>query len=68
MRVAYADPPYPGQARRHYKMPEVDHASITDGAHHKQYDILSALQVLIPDKGKWKDFYEAYEPSTGIPA
>lgn len=25
MRVAYADPPYPGQARRHYKSSEVNH-------------------------------------------
>ena len=28
MRFAYADPPYPGQARRHYKMPEVDHRKL----------------------------------------
>lgn len=26
MRFGYADPPYPGLARRYYKMPEVDHA------------------------------------------
>jgi hypothetical protein len=25
MRVAYADPPYLGQAKKHYKCPEVDH-------------------------------------------
>ena len=25
MRIAYADPPYVGQARRHYKCPEVNH-------------------------------------------
>ena len=26
MRFIYLDPPYPHQARKHYKMPEVDHA------------------------------------------
>lgn len=26
MTFAYADPPYPGQARKHYKCAEVDHA------------------------------------------
>ena len=32
MRIAYADPPYPGQARKHYKRDprcaEVDHAAL----------------------------------------
>ena len=27
-RLAYADPPYIGQARRHYQMPEVDHEAL----------------------------------------
>lgn len=30
MRFAYADPPYIGQARRHYKCPEVDHAALIE--------------------------------------
>lgn len=30
MRVAYADPPYPGQARKRYKCPEVDHAELVE--------------------------------------
>ncbi|SRR6266581_2405163 len=30
MRIAYADPPYPGQAKRHYDSPEVDHAWLLD--------------------------------------
>lgn len=30
MRVAYADPPYIGQARRHYKSEEVDHKELID--------------------------------------
>ena len=28
MRFAYADPPYPGCAMKHYGLPEVDHASL----------------------------------------
>ena len=28
MKVAYADPPYIGQAKRHYNMPEVDHEEL----------------------------------------
>ena len=28
MKVAYADPPYVGQAKRHYNMPEVDHEEL----------------------------------------
>jgi hypothetical protein len=28
MKFAYADPPYPGQARKHYKREEVDHAAL----------------------------------------
>lgn len=28
MRFAYADPPYPGQARKHYKSDEVDHEAL----------------------------------------
>lgn len=28
MRMAYADPPYCGQAKKHYGMPEVDHADL----------------------------------------
>ena len=28
MNLAYADPPYIGQARKHYGMPEVDHAEL----------------------------------------
>lgn len=28
MRVAYADPPYPGQARKHYGREEVDHVEL----------------------------------------
>ena len=28
MKFAYADPPYIGQAKRHYKMPEVDHKEL----------------------------------------
>lgn len=41
MRVAYADPPYPGQAKRHYGkagdpyegvVEEVDHAELIDPA------------------------------------
>lgn len=28
MRLAYADPPYPGQAKRHYDCEEVDHAAL----------------------------------------
>ena len=28
MRMAYADPPYVGQAKRHYDMPEVDHETL----------------------------------------
>ena len=28
MKVAYADPPYVGQAQRHYGMPEVDHVAL----------------------------------------
>ena len=28
MRFAYADPPYPGQAKRHYNCAEVDHAEL----------------------------------------
>jgi hypothetical protein len=28
MRFAYADPPYPGLARRYYGMPEVDHVAL----------------------------------------
>lgn len=28
MRFAYADPPYPGCARRYYNMPEVDHVAL----------------------------------------
>lgn len=27
-RIAYADPPYPGQAKRHYGMQEVNHAEL----------------------------------------
>lgn len=30
MRFAYADPPYLGQARKHYKMPEVDHEMLIE--------------------------------------
>jgi hypothetical protein len=30
MRIAYADPPYIGQAKKHYAMPEVDHAELID--------------------------------------
>ena len=30
MRFAYADPPYVGQARRHYGMPEVDHEALIE--------------------------------------
>lgn len=44
------------------------HASVTDGAHHKQHDILQALMILIPDRDKWRAFYEENEPDTGIPA
>ena len=32
MRFIYLDPPYPGQARKHYKMPEVDHAALIQEA------------------------------------
>ena len=28
MKAAYADPPYIGQARKHYGMPEVDHVAL----------------------------------------
>lgn len=28
MRIAYADPPYVGQARKHYKSEEVDHVAL----------------------------------------
>jgi hypothetical protein len=28
MKIAYADPPYIGQARRHYNCPEVDHEAL----------------------------------------
>jgi hypothetical protein len=28
MKMAYADPPYVGQAKRHYAMPEVDHEAL----------------------------------------
>lgn len=28
MRLAYADPPYPGQAKKRYNCPEVDHAEL----------------------------------------
>lgn len=30
LRLAYADPPYPGFARSHYNMPEVDHAKLIE--------------------------------------
>ncbi len=30
MRIAYADPPYIGQAKRHYGCEEVDHAELID--------------------------------------
>lgn len=30
MRIAYADPPYIGQARRHYGCAEIDHAELVD--------------------------------------
>lgn len=30
MRFAYADPPYVGQAKRHYDCPEVDHRELVD--------------------------------------
>jgi hypothetical protein len=30
MIAAYADPPYIGQARKHYDMPEVDHAELIE--------------------------------------
>ena len=28
--VGYADPPYPGQGRKHYRCDEVDHAELID--------------------------------------
>ena len=28
MKIAYADPPYIGQAKKHYDMPEVDHRAL----------------------------------------
>jgi hypothetical protein len=36
MRSAYADPPYPGQARKRYGQPEVDHAKLIEQL--QQYD------------------------------
>lgn len=36
MRIAYADPPYVGQARKHYKSEEVDHVALI--AQLEQYD------------------------------
>ena len=38
MKIAYADPPYIGQAKRHYEMPEVDH-----------YALIKRLQEDFPD-------------------
>lgn len=30
MRIAYADPPYPGQAKRHYDCKEIDHKALIE--------------------------------------
>ena len=30
MKIAYADPPYIGQAKKHYGMPEVDHSALVN--------------------------------------
>lgn len=37
MRFVYLDPPYPGQAQKHYGMPEVDHKALIEEAC-KDYD------------------------------
>lgn len=58
MRIAYADPPYPGQARRHYshdpRCAEVDHAALLleldeyDGWALSSGADLAALQYVVP--------------------
>lgn len=52
MRIAYADPPYIGQAKRHYGMPEVNHSELISQL--EEYDgwalsaSSSSLQRLLP--------------------
>ena len=55
MRVAYADPPYPGQAKRHYGkngdpyqgvVEEVDHAELIEGLERDQEEFMQAWHDL----------------------
>ena len=50
MKVAYADPPYIGQARKHYGMPEVDHADLINRLE-QEYDAW-ALSCSSPSLGE----------------
>lgn len=77
MRVAYADPPYIGQARRHYsddpQCAEVDHAELI-GRLDEGYDAwalslssptLKAILALCPDDvrvGAWVKPFAAFKP------
>jgi 16S rRNA C1402 N4-methylase RsmH len=43
------------------------HASTTDGEHHKQYDILQALRILV-NQEKWRELMDIFQPTDGIPS
>jgi len=49
VKIAYADPPYPGQAKKHYQSEEVDHLKLI--AQLKEYDgwALSTSSVALQD-------------------
>lgn len=73
MRIAYADPPYLGQARKHYKMPEVDHQDLI--AQLEAYDgwalsaSSSSLRTILPmcpeniRVGSWVKPFCSFKPN-----
>ena len=76
MRAAYADPPYLGQARKHYGQDEVDHAALIDRLN--GYDAwalscsspsLRTLLPMCPDGVRvmaWVKPFAIFKPNVGV--
>ena len=77
MRAAYADPPYVGQARKHYKCEEIDHAALIQ-QQLKTYDAwalscsspsLAQLLPLCPNGTRvmaWVKPFAIFKPGVGV--
>jgi hypothetical protein len=73
MRMAYADPPYIGQAQKHYQCPEIDHAQlINDLMHYEGWALslsspsLKQILNLCPEDvriGAWVKPFCSFKPN-----